>query len=316
MGDYDYADTDSDVEIPPNTMVYDYADKYPEDIPKLLDFFESKRLEHAEKREQIARAMRQPENKDRSTEICNLHRKNTLENLTADITTTEEGCLLCSKSWESTKDLPKIELLCNHIYHTTCYLNFYEPYGTCAQDGCGINSMRLAQRISENNKQVNESVTEVLLTRLSDDAEFKKHVKAYKATVRDVSKSIVLYNRSVRFKHKQLIQKHIFSIKQIQQDMNESYASLRDTEEASNCNKAVRKSRAYARKIYEKYHISLRDMRRQGLVRMPWYLRSLLEHHRQLNSPRYNFRIRIKPGNKKWNIEGESDNESESESDN
>jgi len=313
MGDYDDADSDSDVEIPKNTMIYDYADKYPEDIPKLLDFFESRRLEDAKQKKQIDRVMRQPDNKDRDTEICNLHTTHTHENLTADITTTEEGCLLCRKSWESTKDLPKIELLCNHVYHTACYLNYYEPYGTCAQDGCGINSMRLAQRISEHNKLVNESVTEVLLTRLSDDAEFKKHVKAYKATVRDVSKSIVLYNRSVRVKHKQVIQKHIFSIKQIQEDINESYAGLRDTEEATNCNKAVRKSRAYARKIYEKYHISLRDMRRQGLVRMPWHLRSLLEFHRQLLSPRYRFKIRIIPSNKKWNIEGESDNESESD---
>ena len=99
-------------DIPKNTIIYDYADKYPEDVPKLLEFFESRKNEDDTRRKDTyAFIRRQDPNKEAEKRIFNEYIKYGLENLTPDINTDEEGCLLCRKSWESTQNMQKITLL-------------------------------------------------------------------------------------------------------------------------------------------------------------------------------------------------------------
>lgn len=290
-------------DIPKNTIIYDYADKYPEDVPKLLEFFESRKNEDDTRRKDTyAFIRRQDPNKEAEKRIFNEYIKYGLENLTPDINTDEEGCLLCRKSWESTQNMQKITLLCNHIFHTACFFSYYDHYTPCPKDGCGINSVNISARIGENNRDMDGELVKILISKLKTNPDFKNDLKTYKASIRKVSGAMANHNKYMRLLNKNVIKKHLYTINQIQSDINDAYSNSTNTRSSQICRKAVRQCKKHAKVIFDKYHISGRELRNEKLVKMNWRLTSVLEYHRHSYSNRYNFRIRINPGRKQWII--------------
>jgi hypothetical protein len=111
-----------------------------------------------------------------------------------------------------------------------------------------------------------------------------------------------------------MIKTHIFSIRQIQSDMNTAVKGLSKCQERRVCFKEIKAYRRIERDVFRKYHLSLRDLLRKKIIRnMDWRVRSVLERHGRINSMGYRFGIRIYPGSKKWNIESEEDTDIHSE---
>jgi hypothetical protein len=136
-----------------------------------------------------------------------------------------------------------------------------------------------------------------------------------KRQISNCTKAFRLVNKKQKSEKNEMMKKHIFSIRQIQTDMNAAVKNLSNSDEASNCMKEVKAYRRIERDIFRKYHLSLRDLMRKKIVkRMDWRVRSVLERHRRILPYNYKFGVRIYPGSKKWTVD-DSDEEFNSEDD-
>jgi hypothetical protein len=94
---------------------------------------------------------------------------------------------------------------------------------------------------------------------------------------------------------KKVIEKHEYSIKHIQRDMNEAIKDINNSNEYKTFKISLRKYRLKERMIYLRNRISLRDLRSRNLVRVGGNLRWILERHRPAIY-KWKFGIRIYPG--------------------
>ena len=287
-------------------LLESYVEEYPEDADKWLKFLEEK-------------------NKLKVLEVDNIRARaptNTLEtpdidlegNVDADIPADYEGvCLRCKRTWSSTAQHPTTTLLCGHKYHTLCWgIYSYENTEDCIFEGCGQNTYNHIREISRRRERNRVDTHTVLATAIINTKAFKTDLKKFK---RQIGVVLKVY-RKVKAEHKkakgELLKKHIYSIRQMQNDMNSTVSSLHGTALTRECGNELRAYRRIEKHIYRTYNLSLRDLIRRRVIReMNWNVRSILERHRGFVN-KWKFGFRIYPGSKKWTVD-DSDHESSNE---
>ena len=273
-----------------------YIEDYPEDAEKWMEFLEARdKIKHIK-----PRAVRD-------------------ERLTIDPGSDVEGdlpedyenvCLKCKRTWLSTPQHPTTSLLCGHKYHTACwFVHSYEIDDICLFEGCGQSTHQHIREISRRRERMRRDTTDVLVDAIKNSRPFKLDIKKMKRNILNVSKAYKIVTQEQSKSKKALMRKHIFSIRQIQREMNESVSNLRKTDVLKECSKHVRAYRRTETEIYRRYHLSLRQLISKRIIkRMNWGVRGVLERHNRIGIRPYRFGFRIYPGSNKWEI---SDSESE-----
>lgn len=284
-------------------ILYEYIDKYPEDAPKWVEYFNSKKGEngngiHRRRRtryysqaslDPIIEAMNFPIEVDISVEI-----------------THETGCLYCKKTWVETPRMATMEMICGHKYHTVCVFLFYHNNDSsiCLVDSCSdINMMSIVSRIITLRNRRNNDIEEVLTDAILKNENFKRDLKVMKKQVAGVKRSIGKYHKKSENLRKKVLRKHLHSINYIQSDMNDAIKEMESTEEKKEIRSSISKYRKTANLIFRKYHVSFRDLCRKNMIKANWRLRHILERHGQVFNS-YKFGIRIYPGKKVWRDPG------------
>jgi hypothetical protein len=91
----------------------------------------------------------------------------------------------------------------------------------------------------------------------------------------------------------------IHDIRAIQNSLNIHYKGLTQSPQAKKLNSSIRAYRRFARDIFTRYHVSLRDLIDKRVIKMDWELRSVLERHHAYRSM-WRSSVRIRPGVKFW----------------
>ena len=206
-------------------------------------------------------------------------------------------------------------LLCGHKYHTACwFLQAYEDTDHCIFEGCGQSTYGYIRGLSRRRENMRVDTVSVLTDAVCSKREFKFDIKKMKRQISSCIRSFRKFKLKEKEGKNNLMKKHIFSIRQIQSDMNAEVRNLSKSAETTECLKEVRAYRRIEREVFRKYHLSLRDLMRKKIIRrMDWRVRSILERHGRINAGRYRFGIRIYPGSKKWTVD-DSDEEFDSDS--
>lgn len=277
-----------------------YIEEHPEDAEKWLGFLEKRnKIKHIK-----PRAARD--------ERLTIDPGSDLEVLPDDY---ENVCLKCKRTWLSTSQHPTMTLLCGHKYHTACWgVHSYENDDICVFEGCGQSTHQHIREISRRRDRMRRDTTDVLVDTIKNSRPFKLDIKKMKRNILNISKAYRMVKKEQLKSKKTLMKKHIFSIRQIQRDMNESVSNLRNTDSIKCCSKELRTYRRTETDIYRKYHLSLRELIKKRIIRnMNWELRGILERHNRIGGSRYRFGVRIYPGSNKWDIsDSESDGEARS----
>jgi hypothetical protein len=293
------------------TVLEQYIEQHPEDADKWLVFLEKKDdklLDFTKKR------MRSPP----SNTMVTPELDEDLEcNLPADY---ENVCIKCKRTWASTPEHFTTTLLCGHKYHTACWcLHTYEDTDNCIFEGCGQSTYGYIRDLSRRRERMRVDTVSVLTEALSSKRGFKFDIMKMKRQIRNCTITFKKFKEKEKLERNIMMKKHIFSIRQIQSDMNNAIKGLSKSAERKVCFKEIQAYRRIEREIFRKYHLSLRDLLRKKIIKnMDWRVRSMLERHARINSWGYRFGIRIYPGSKKWTLpesEEGSDSESDSESD-
>jgi len=292
------------------TVLEQYIEEYPEDAEKWLVFLENK---DAKLLDFIQTRTRDPPNTMVTPDPGEV-----LEcNLPADY---ENVCIKCKRTWASTPEHLTTTLLCGHKYHTACwFLHTYEDTDNCIFEGCGQSTYGYIRDLCRRRERMRVDTISVLTEAVCTKREFKFDIKKMKRQIFNCTKAFRLVNKKQKIEKNEMIKKHIFTIRQIQNDINTAVKKLSTSDEARNCMKEVKVYRRIEREIFRKYHLSLRDLLRKKIIKnMNWRVRSVLERHRRILPYSYKFGIRIYPGSKKWTLpdsEEESDSESDSDLD-
>ena len=279
-------------------ILYDYIDKYPEDAPKWVEYFNSKKGESAIKLRRRRNRYYSQASLDPIIQAMNYP----IEIDTNNNITHETGCLHCNKTWDETPRMATVELLCGHKYHTLCVFLFYHNNDNtiCLVDLCnGVNMMSVVNRIVTLRNRRNNDIEEVLTDAILKSKDFKTDLKIMKKQVTLVKQSIGSYHKKSENLRSKLLKKHLHSINYIQSDMNEAIKELASTDERKNIRSSVTKYRKTAASMFRKYHVSFRDLCRKNMIKADWKLRHVLERHGSVFNS-YKFGIRIMPGKKIW----------------
>ena len=289
------------------TTLEEYIEEHPEDAEKWLAFLEKKD-------EKLLENIRNVNNIPSNTMVTPDLGEDLECNLPADY---QNVCIKCKRTWESTPEHLTTNLLCGHKYHTACwFLHAYEDSEHCLFEGCGQSTYGYVRELSRRRERMRADTISVLTDAVCGKREFKFDIKRMK---RQISSCIKTF-RKLKIKEKEskrnLMKKHIFSIRQIQTEMNDAVRDISKSAERGECFKEVKAYRRIERDIFRKYHLSLRDLIRKRIIRrMDWRVRSILERHGRLTAARYRFGIRIFPGSKKWNVESDEEYDTDSDGD-
>jgi len=287
-----------------------FIEKYPEDTDKWLEFLDERRHDtnittYPYKTRTIRLEDINKENLQEQTEI--------LKESEHPISHFSEGCLLCKKSWTQTAEVPTITLICGHKFHTMCFMyNHYHTDRThCIIDTCDINTWDYIRQIDKIKRENTESAENILFNSITRRKDFKQDFNDLKKIISDVTKKHTVVNNSLKQARNELLHKHIFSINEIQKDMNEMVKTIKENEEMNIYKNSLKIYRKKARNMFRKYHLSLRDLIRRKKLKVPWRLRWTLERHRDAFSFS-NLRLRMYPGRKIW-VDPLTDNNEDSD---
>lgn len=128
--------------------------------------------------------------------------------------------------------------------------------------------------------------------------DFKEDLKILKQRITKVRQSGIAIRKLYRTKRNEIIQKHVYSINHLQADLTEGIKVLTKSQEIRSGKTSLNSFRRKAAEMYNKYHISTRDLYDRKKIKSDWELRYLLQQHRRLYSyaRKYRFGIRIFPG--------------------
>ncbi|NDB83900.1 MAG: hypothetical protein EB127_14430 [Alphaproteobacteria bacterium] len=210
-----------------------------------------------------------------------------------------DGCLLCKKSWTSTEDVPTTTFICGHKFHTTCTMvnQYYNDTFRCGVEGCDIDTWDYVRKIVRSKEKAISKVENILIDSYRKRKDFKQDVNELNNTISSSNASHTAVRKLIEQGRKEFIHKHLYSINQMQNDLNQGMEFIRNSEEMDKYKKSVRVYRKKANYIFRKYHISSRELRERNILRMPWRLRWVLERHRNAFSY-YKMGFRLYPGKK------------------
>lgn len=271
-----------------------YIEKYPEDAEKWLEFIQAP-VEDQPTLRRYARDV------DTNNE---LYKSNSdLYNLASEVPVEHynDGCLFCKKSWASTDGVPTTTLICGHKFHTLCSMidQYTGDTSRCIVEDCDISTWDYVRKIVRSNEKRKEKTENILLDSYKKRPDFKNQIKELKGCVSQVSKFHSKVSSMISSAKKDFIHKHLYTINQMQNDINENIKTIKESEHMHNYKQSVRNYRKTASHIFRKYHLSFRELRERGILRTSWRLRWVLERHR--NGFRYyKMGIRIYPGKREW----------------
>ena len=175
----------------------------------------------------------------------------------------------------------------------------------CAVNGCITASIYpLVRKYNENKRGIHQHTEELLQNIVFERDDFKADFKVLKNLIKKVKSSLITSEKLTQIKRKALIQKHIYSINYLQQDMNKQVSAILKSQETKDLNSSLRVFRKKASDIYRKYNISTRDLYNRHKLQSNWRLRSLLQQHRRISmTGRYRFGIRIYPGGRDLKVD-------------
>ena len=289
----------------PVNVLENYIEKYPEDAEKWLEFIN------------IKEPLRDTAlNRVRAGIIEEQLLNSNMEIFTEDTTvqgavqgavqpegiTNETGCLICNKLWATTETIPRSTMLCGHTFHTVCILDFIfdNEFHTCVVENCSINTFEYVREIQRRKRGNKETIEGILIKSLINENSkksgfngdlklLKKHISNYKTLRQRLHTNV----RNIR---NEIIHKHLYSINNIKQDMNNSLKELRTSEVFLEFRRSLRQYRKHAASVYRKYHLSLKDLIDNNLIKLTWGTRWELQTHRQFRLHRLG--IRLYPGSK------------------
>lgn len=290
------------MDIPPTNQfislekMEDFIEKYPEDVEKWLGF-----LDDTKDKDPVFPYKRRIRKSEDLNQTILKDQIETLETPEVPITHFSEGCLYCKKSWDKTKDVPTSTLICGHKFHTICFMyNYYHHDNIqCMVEECDINTWDYVKQIAKTRGQNVESAENILFESIMKRNDFKEDLKEFKELISDVTKKHGAVRKSLTDARNELINKHIFSINQIQADMNDLVKLVKTNEVMDNYKKSLRIYRKKAKNIFRKYHLSFRDLERRKKLKVSWRLRWILERHRN-SFGFYRMGLRVYPGKKIW----------------
>ena len=302
-------DDDKDIpidEFVPQTnvasIINDYISMYPEDAPKWVRFLKGDHDDQSGNHQKLRRSYEGYKNTKEDLDALIQRLEYPIELDETKTISPEEGCIECKRTWASTESQPTIEYLCGHKFHTVCFSVMYDRSDNirCPVEGCQDDSIsRLGYRINQQRRKQERLVVDVVANTILKRPDFKTDLKDLKGHISKIIRCYGQYNKEIANIRKKVIRKHIHSINYIQQDVNASAKDLTNSEQAITLKRSISLYRRKANLLFRKYHISFRDLREHGLIKTPWRVRWILEHHRTLNR-NYKFGIRITPGKKIW----------------
>lgn len=282
-----------------------YIEKYPEDAEKWLEFIQDP-AEHPRVR------LRRSE--FRQVELNNeLYKTNEdLHNVESDIPIEHynDGCLFCKKSWASTNGVPTTTLICGHKFHTVCSMidQYTNDTSRCIVDDCDISTWDYVRKIVRSKEKIKDRAENILIDAYQKRPDFKKDLKVLKECVSQVSRSHNNIGSMILNAKKDFIHKHLYTINQMQNDINENVKTIKESEQMHTYKQSVRTYRKKATHIFRKYHLSFRELHQRGIIRTPWRVRWILERHRTAFTY-YKMGLRIYPGKREWKDALEEDND-------
>lgn len=274
-----------------------FIEKYPEDAQKWLEF-----LDDTKDKDPIypyrRRIIRE---EDLNQEILK-QQTGFLESPDVPIEHFSEGCMFCKKSWNLTTDVPTITFICGHKFHTICFMYHYYNNDTvhCIIPECDINTWDYVKQIGKIRRKNQETAETILYESIMKRKEFKDDLKEFKEIISDITRKHTAVRNSLASARRELIHKHIFSINQIQKEMNDLVVSVKSNEEMDKYKTSLNLYRKKAKNIFRKYHLSFRDLERRKILKVSWRLRWILERHRE-SFGFYKLGLRVYPGKKIWN---------------
>ena len=212
-----------------------------------------------------------------------------------------DGCLFCKKSWASTEDVPTTTFICGHKFHTTCTMvnQYYNDTFRCGVEGCDIDTWDYVRKIVRSKEKAISKVENILIDSYRKRKDFKQDVNELNNTISSSNASHTAVRKLIEQGRKEFIHKHLYSINQMQNDLNEGVEFVRNSQEMDNYKKSVRAYRKKATYIFRKYHISSRELRERNIIRMGWRVRWVLERHRTAFSF-YKMGLKLYPGRKPY----------------
>lgn len=273
-----------------------YIEKYPEDAEKWLEFIQDPAKDQEKKQ-----LRRYPGNIDTEADLYKTNED--LYNLESDVPIEhyKDGCLFCKKSWSATEGVPTTTLICGHTFHTLCSMidQYNGDITRCIVDDCDINTWDYVRKIVRSKEKAKERSENILLDAYQKRPDFKKDMKELKDTISHVSSAHTKVGSMISNGKKDFIHKHLYTINQMQNDINENIKTIQESEQMHKYKQSVRDYRKKASHIFRKYHMSFRELRERDLVRRGWRLRWVLERHRSAFTY-YKMGLRIYPGKKIW----------------
>lgn len=291
------------MDIPPTNQfvslekMESFIEKYPEDADKWLEFLDDSKdvnpIYPYKRRIRKAEDLNQELMKEQS-EI--------LEKPEIPITHFSEGCLFCKKSWSITTEVPTTTLICGHKFHTICFMfNYYHNDNVqCIIDECDINTWDYVKQIGKIKRKNMESAENILYNSITKRKDFKEDLKDMQNHISEITRKHSAVRKTLVDARNELIHKHVFSINQIQKDMNEMVTTVKSSEQMNSYKESLRLYRKKAKNIFRKYHLSFRDLERRKKLKVSWRLRWILDRHRE-SFGFYKLGIRVYPGKKLWN---------------
>ena len=296
------------------TTLETYIEKYPEDAEKWVEFIRPTEEEEEGKLRRSRIYINDELNED-------LYKLNSdLHNIESDVPIEHhnDGCLFCKKSWVSTEGVPTLTLICGHKFHTICaMIDQYNGDTTrCMVEDCDISTWDYVRKIIRSKEKVKEKTENILLSAYQARPDFKKDIKEMKENISSVTAAHNKVSSMISSAKKDFVHKHIYTINQLQNDINGNIKYVKESEEMNVYKNAVKKYRKKASHVFRKYHMSFRELRERGILRTSWRLRWVLERHRSAFTY-YKMGVRIYPGKKTWrDTLDEADEEVESEEEN
>ena len=290
------------------TTFQEYLEKHPEDIEKWLEHFEPLLFPH--KIRNTARTYDRRTIPKQDYSKYNIVAKQDIEVRDSDIM-----CGICKNSWEETPLHATTTLLCGHKYHTVCYfMLYYESEEGCQIEGCSDNTRRIVGDLYRMKSRLRQSIENTLIDNIKTNREFKNEVRKLKSKVSSIVRHVSAFSKAKRQMRKNIIKKHECNLSQIQFDINNSFKLLNSSREAKALKSEIHKYRIIERGFFRRYHLSLHDLTRYGLVgRINWVVRGILMRHYGYSSrTRRHLGIRLVPGRRTW-IQHDNNDGSDSE---
>jgi hypothetical protein len=227
--------------------------------------------------------------------------------------TGDNMCPHCKRTWESTVGHPTSTLLCGHLVHTMCFLlseNYYDDNSRCGYPDCTLSTPEVANIVTRHLRKSHHRLNDVFFDAIVDRKEFKSDLKVLKQRISTFNKHHSAFLCNAKKIKNDLLKRHKYNLAQFQTDMNASLSLVREDINNTECKKALRQFRNVAANIYNKHHLSLRDLRQRKLIKVNWRVGYILERHGGLYNS-YRLGVRISPGAKKWEQLGNNDRDGE-----